>query len=138
MIERRNFKKLEYHLFNYHEILNEINDLRNDIIEASPKPPDGMPKGNNISDPTGSKAINLERVEGDIKWLTAIEELVEVYKKTNKHNLLNLIRLHYFEKKNRIEVLRGLCCERSTFYEWRKKIVTDLALKAACKGLVKF
>ena len=38
-------KKMENELYQYWDNQKELEDLQNDIIEASPEPADGQPKG---------------------------------------------------------------------------------------------
>ena len=59
------------------------------IAEASPDPPDGMPKGSGISDPTADKALKLEELGRQIR---AVEEglaiVPEEYRKQIYNNIV--------------------------------------------------
>lgn len=140
MIEKKNFKKIEYHLYNYHAIRADMDEERKDILYASPSPPDGMPRSGNISDPTGSRAVKMASLksETDRLWVECVDSLIDEYRQEGMSHYINLIRLLYFEKQSRIHILTNLCIERATFYNWRNTIVMDLSLKAASKNLVKF
>lgn len=61
----------------------ELKQRRTETIYASPKPPDGQPKGNALSDPTYSKVSVLYTLDEQIRAIeqTALE-LSEKYKKT--------------------------------------------------------
>lgn len=73
-----------YHIENkntYRETLYIVKDYpnllrqREQILYASPAPPDGMPRGSGISDPTFSKAAVLVTVETK---LAAIEQTISI------------------------------------------------------------
>lgn len=52
-------KKMENELYQYWDNKKELEEMQKDIIESSPEPPDGQPKGNSISNSTEQKAIKL-------------------------------------------------------------------------------
>lgn len=52
-------KKIENELYQYWDNKKELEEMQKDIIESSPEPPDGQPKGNSISNSTEQKAIKL-------------------------------------------------------------------------------
>ena len=52
-------KKMENELYQYWDNQKELEDLQNDIIEASPEPADGQPKGNATGNSTEQKAVKL-------------------------------------------------------------------------------
>jgi len=52
-------KKIENELYQYWDNKKELEEMQRDIIESSPEPPDGQPRGNNISNTTEQKAIKL-------------------------------------------------------------------------------
>ena len=62
-------------------IISDYNRLRHerlDILYGSPKPPDGMPKGADLSDPTGVRGARLADIN---KRLEAIEQsAIEIFK----------------------------------------------------------
>lgn len=52
-------KKNENELYQYWDNKKELEELQMEIIESSPEPADGLPKGNNTSNTTEQKAIKL-------------------------------------------------------------------------------
>ena len=52
-------KKIENELYQYWDNKKELEEMQRDIIESSPEPPDGQPRGNNTSNTTEQKAIKL-------------------------------------------------------------------------------
>ncbi len=81
-------KKMENELYQYWDNQKELEDLQNDIIEASPEPADGQPKGNATGNSTEQKAVKLRTsrtilaVERRLKYVeNAINRLNEEEKK---------------------------------------------------------
>lgn len=52
-------KKIENELYQYWDNKKELEEMQRDIIESSPDPADGQPRGNNTSNTTEQKAIKL-------------------------------------------------------------------------------
>ena len=52
-------KKIESELYQYWDNKKELEDLQKEILDGSPSPADGQPKGNSTSNPTEQKAIKL-------------------------------------------------------------------------------
>lgn len=52
-------KKIENELYQYWDNKKELEEMQRDIIESSPEPADGQPRGNNTSNTTEQKAIKL-------------------------------------------------------------------------------
>ncbi len=85
-------KNNPYHIANantYRSVLYIIRDYdnlkrqREQILYGSAPPPDGMPRGNNISDPTSNRSILLATVESKIEAIDqTIFELNTKYSKT--------------------------------------------------------
>lgn len=52
-------KKIENELYQYWDNKKELEEMQRDIIDSSPEPPDGQPRGNSVSNTTEQKAIKL-------------------------------------------------------------------------------
>lgn len=81
-------KKIENELYQYWDNKKELEEMQRDIIEGSPEPPDGQPRGNSTSNTTEQKAIKLRTsrsilaVERRLKYIeNAIARLNEDEKK---------------------------------------------------------
>ena len=81
-------KKIENELYQYWDNKKELEEMQRDIIESSPEPPDGQPRGNITSNTTEQKAIKLRTsrsilaVERRLKYIeNAIARLNEDEKK---------------------------------------------------------
>lgn len=65
----------------------------NDVIEESPPPPDGMPRGNGTGNPTANKAAKLERVHEELRGIErAINTIPEEYRQSVLNNIQHNIR----------------------------------------------
>lgn len=58
-IDKTVYRYIEFELYHYEQYKKEIQLERERILDASPCPPDGQPKGNQVSNPTQDKAVKL-------------------------------------------------------------------------------
>lgn len=137
VLDRKTYRKIEYYLYHYFEIRREVEQEKEDIIEAGGR--DIVEWGGGISyhsDPTASKAIKLARpdlVEKE-KWLKVIEGTIQHFQGTEKGRLL---QKKYFDELGERHICQELHIERATYYNWRNEIVFYTALLAAQEGLIK-
>ena len=52
-------KRMENELYQYWDNKKELEEMQREIIDSSPEPLDGQPRGNGTSNPTEQKAIKL-------------------------------------------------------------------------------
>jgi len=137
VLDRKTYKKIEYYLYHFFEIRREVEQEKQDIIEAGSR--DLTEWGGGISyhsDPTANRAIKLTRpdlVEKE-KWLKVIEGTIQHFQGTEKGRLL---QKKYFDELGERHICQELHIERATYYNWRNEIVFYTALLAAQKGLIK-
>ncbi|EMT38143.1 Protein of unknown function (DUF1492) [Thermoanaerobacter thermohydrosulfuricus WC1] len=137
VLERRIYKKIEYYLYHYHQIRREVEQEKQDIIEAGGR--DIVEWGGGVSyhsDPTASKAVKLARpdlIEKE-KWLKVIEDTIQHFQGTEKGRLL---QKKYFDQLGERHICQELHIERATYYNWRNEIVLYTALLAVQEGLIK-
>ncbi|NPV44819.1 MAG: DUF1492 domain-containing protein [Firmicutes bacterium] len=128
---------IEYHLYHYFQIRQELEQEKWDIIESGGR--DIIEYGGGISyhsDPTASKAVKLTRpdlVEKE-KWLKVIEGTIQHFQGTEKGRLL---QKKYFDQLGERYVCEELHIERTTYYRWREEIVVYTAMLAIQEGLIK-
>lgn len=63
-IDKRLYKYIEYEMYHYKDYKKEIQSMREEILEGSPSPSDGQPKGTTAGNPTENKAIKLSMSVG--------------------------------------------------------------------------
>ena len=86
-------KIVESYLINYHDIKQQYEQDRERILENSPPPPDGMPKGSTTGNRTASTGIALASLAVTGEWLKVVDELV-VGLSVDDKLLLELKRTH--------------------------------------------
>ncbi len=137
VLDKRIYKRIEWHLYNYHNLKREIEQEKQEIIEKSGR--DIAEWGGGISyhsDSTANRAIKLTRpdlVEKE-KWLKVIEGTIQHFQGTEKGRLL---QKKYFDELGERHICQELHIERATYYNWRNEIVFYTALLAAQEGLIK-
>ena len=120
---------IEAELRGYHDTMIELEALRDDMINESPLPPDGMPRGTETSDPTFNKAMKLltcKRLNQMHRVTYAIGNVVW----SLPPDKLKLVKLKYWtknQKYNDIGVSMELNCHVKTFYLWRAEICRAIA-----------
>ena len=137
IIGGKNYKEIEYYLYNYHKIRRDVKLKREAIIEEGRKNIDEHGGGISFhSDPTAGRAIRL--CKDDIvkceKWIECIESTIEKFRGTKKGHLL---QKNYFDELSVKQICKELDIGRSTFFDWKNEVVLYMALLAAQKGLIK-
>lgn len=85
------------------------------ILEESPAPPDGMPRGTRVSDPTGRTAIRREEIS---KKLDAVEEALQVVPKEYRKGVWNSIVNYSRYPKD---------ADKSTYWRYKARFVYHVA-----------
>jgi len=81
------------YLINYFEIRQQYEQDRERILENSPPPSDGMPRGSSVGNKTASAGIALASLAATGTWLRVVDELVSGLNDDDKL-LLRLKRTH--------------------------------------------
>ena len=112
----------------------ELEFLKEMVVHSSPRPPDGQPRGKGqVSDPTASKVIKLERINDRIK---AVEEELKVFQEF-KENIKNENYLDIYTNT----ILRNGNIEFNAMevgYSWqhifkiRAKMLDEIAERLGC------
>ncbi|HHZ00002.1 MAG TPA: DUF1492 domain-containing protein [Tissierellia bacterium] len=136
VLDRKTYKKIEYYLYHYFQIRQEVEREKQDIIEARGR--DLAEWGGGMSyhsDPTASKAVKLARPElvEKEKWLRVIEKTIQHFQGAEKGRLL---QKKYFGELGEKQICRELHIERATYFRWREEIVTYTAMLALQEGLI--
>jgi hypothetical protein len=137
VLDRKIYRMIEYHLYHYFQIRQELEQEKWDIIESGGR--DIIEYGGGISyhsDPTALKVVRLTKPEiiEKEKWLKIIEKTIQHFEGTEKGRLL---QKKYFDQLGEKHICRELYIERATYYNWRNEIVLYTALLAVQEGLIK-
>ena len=126
---------IEAELYAYHENLHEVALRKEEILEGSPAPPDGMPRGSQTSNPTESKALRLMTSRAVLcveKRLNAISKVLDRYK--DNQPMTKLIELKYFQRTHTAYGIMGeLHISSKTYYRWRRELLEDIAFEMGLK-----
>ena len=116
-----------YEIEMYHENKKQLAEYKQDIIEASPLPADGQPRGSGLSNPVESKAIRIEssayirRTEQTVRAIERAFERVD-------HNHYRVIDMMYWRRTHTASgVGMVLKASKSTVYNWIDDVVMLVA-----------
>jgi len=127
-VPRKVKKLMEIELYQYWDNKKELQELQIDIIEASPEPPDGQPKGNSISNSTEQKAIKLRTSRSIIileKRLKYIENAIARLNESEKEVFKVIFKDRYSQKM--AETYKYISSD--TYYNVYRKIIYFTALE---------
>lgn len=107
--------------------LPELKEKRAKLMQASPPPPDGMPRGKGgTGDPTGDKASRIAEISERIKLIeSCMETIPEEYRAGVKYYLTH----RDVTRKRTITVFR-LYCNPDTFTRYVNAYVEEVARRA--------
>lgn len=121
-------KKMENELYQYWDNKKELEEMQKDIIESSPEPPDGQPKGNSTSNPTEQKAIKLRTtrsilaIERKLKYIeNAVARLNEEEKR--------IFEIIFKERHNQKMAETYKYISKDTYYNTYNKIIYYTAVE---------
>ena len=134
-IKRANFKMIEAELYCYEESKEQLELLREDIIESTPIQEVNVKTS--PGDPTQTKAIKLvnnrEIIEME-RRLKAIDKAIEVLKTSNEPRKYELLHMKYFERRyTDVGICMELGISERTFYRWRREIIELIANFLGCR-----
>lgn len=127
-IDRRVYKYIEYEMYHYIEYKKEIANIREEILEGSPEPPDGQPKGSGTSNPTENKALKLITPKGYSemeKTISSIDTALSLLSERQKE----IFKLQYVNQENVNAICRKLYISYETFNRDRRKVVEKVGLE---------
>ena len=107
----------------YNEYKKEIKNIREEILEGSPEPPDGQPRSNRAGNPTENKAvklsmsISLKSMEALVK---AVDKTMELL--TDRHKrIFEMVYIH--NRRDRYNMSDELHVSYETFNNNKNEIV---------------
>lgn len=128
-IDKKVYKYIDYELQHYEENKKKLEELRNDIIEASPEPPDGQPKGQGT---TGNP------IERKVMKLTSSVALIEIEKRVNaidkvyKHldnDYKEFFDWNYKKNMGIVKTCMEVNISERSYYNMRDKIVYNVGME---------
>lgn len=129
-IRRANFKMIELELYNYHESLQELEVMKNDIIESTASG-EGLRVQNGVTDVTCRKAdalmssVAIRETERRVK---AIEHAVNLLECHPDKDRIKLLKLKYFDKHlTDYGIQQEIGISERTYRNWRREIIQLVA-----------
>jgi len=129
-------KRIEYYLFNYPALKEEIEKAKEDIFSLKGYWPD-KPPVKNYTSPT-EKAVTLyESKYGEAeKWLGCIDRALSMIEEEDPAKR-KLAELRYFNGKRIEEIAGELHIDLTTYWRWKDEFLTLMALLAVEEGLIR-
>lgn len=121
-------KTIANELYQYWDNKKELEQLQADILDASPNPPDGQPRGNITGNPTEQKAIKLRSTRSLLaieRKLTYIENAISRLNKEEKE----VFEIIFKEKHNQKMAETYKYIQKETYYNTYNKIIYLTALE---------
>lgn len=125
-INKKIYNYIDFELSNYKTYESKIEEIRKNIIDSSPPPADGQPKGNKISNPTLNKVIELStpiaisRMEFNKQCIDrALKKLDQVHNKFFERN--------YIKEESIVKICNEMPIGERTYYRLKGKIIEYVA-----------
>lgn len=128
-LSKATFKHIEAELYKYKNTVDEIKNLRYNIIQSTPDENVGGGRSNIISKPTEILATRLD-THKQLEYLEEIVYAIETVYNISPPHYRKLIQLRYWDKNNNLSwdgLALELNCTKRTAIRWRDKIVYDIA-----------
>lgn len=114
-------KNVTNELYHYWDNVKMLEELKEEIIDASPAPPDGLPRGNLRGSPTESKVmkLNSRAILVTANKIMQIENVIKMLN-DNEKEVFEVIfkdRLSYIQAYTKREISRNM------YYNTKTKII---------------
>ena len=122
-IDKKVYNYIEFELQHYEENKEKLKEMRLDIIEASPEPSDGQPKGQGgTGNPTEQKAMKLISSVA-IRKIERTVNAIEKVRNTLNKEYLKFFEWNYIIKAGIVKTCQEVNISEKTYYRWRDSIV---------------
>lgn len=122
---------IEAELRDYHQTKHELEGLKIDLINMSPRPPDGMPRGNSVSDPTADTVSSLLLDRRIARLETVVKGIESVLTDLDDDKLM-LVKLKYWQRPRQLTnsgIAMEMYVDRKTIDRWNTAICYAIALE---------
>lgn len=121
-VDKEIYKYIDYELRHYKENKEELEKLRAEIIDTSPSPADGQPRGNISGNPTEQKAMKLISSVA-IRKIERTVNAIEKVRNTLNEEYLKFFEWNYIIKAGIVRTCQEVNISEKTYYRWRDSIV---------------
>lgn len=115
-------KKMENELYQYWQNQKELEEIQKEILDSSPNPPDGMPKGNNLSNQTEQKAIKLRTSRSILALERRLSYIDNAIARLNSDEK-NVFEIIFKERHNQRMAETYKYISKDTYYNVYNKII---------------
>ena len=122
-IDRAVYKYIEYELHHYEQYKEEIRAEREAILEASPSPADGMPRGNGTGNPTENKGMRLVESTAMLSMQKIIRAADNAIRQLNPIHE-QIFKMYFVQgRKDRYKMCDELHISIETFKRYKRAII---------------
>ncbi|MBE5806666.1 MAG: hypothetical protein E7313_08205 [Clostridiales bacterium] len=138
-MDRKEFRKTEFFLYNYYNLDNMIKEIQEEIISAINVSGNTWVRGitlyNNTLENQIIRLVEDKRILNIKRWQVLIKKvLVFLYKKYPLY--FNVLKLKYFEKRTILEIQEALKIDFKSFKKINYKLVVFVAKNAKLRNLI--
>lgn len=121
---------IEFELRDYHKTVAQLNESYNNLLNESPPPPDGMPHGTDVGNPTENKVIRLLTCR-QFKYMTEIVEAISLVLDSLPSDKLEYVKLKYWTQPQHLNdsgIAYKIGCDKTTLWRWNEEIISKIAM----------
>lgn len=127
-IDKKVYKYIDYELQHYEENKKELERMRTEILDASPAPADGQPRGNTTGNPTEQKAMKLISSTALLKIESTIKAIEKIYDQLTEDYKL-FFDWNYKKSAGVVKTCIEVNISERTYYNMRDKIVYNVGME---------
>lgn len=125
-LEQRVWRYIEGELYNYDTYCKALGDLREEILEGTPKPDNNGGSRGGPGDPTASKVMRLTTGAAILRMTRDLNAIDRALRRlTENHRAV--FELKYRQGKPWEQVVMEMPCGRSTYFDLRREIIFMVA-----------
>ena len=125
-LDKEVYKYVDYELLHFDDNKKKLQEMKEDIIESSPEPPDGMPKGNQTGNPTERKTIRIISSVAILKIENTVNAIERVYFNLSVE-YKQFFDTHYIRKYGIVKTCQENFISERTYYNMRDRIIKQVA-----------
>ena len=121
-------KRVKEELYGYWDNQKKLEELKKEIIESSPGPADGQPKGNGTGNPTESKAIRMMTSRAILVVAERLHYIDNAISRLNDEER-EIFEIIFKKKLNQRAAETYECISKSQYYNLYNKIIYLAAIE---------
>lgn len=121
-------KRVKEELYGYWDNQKKLEELKKEIIESSPGPADGQPKGNGTGNPTEAKAIRMMTSRAILVVAERLHYIDNAISRLNDEEK-EIFEIIFKKKLNQRAAETYECISKSQYYNLYNKIIYLAAIE---------